>query len=259
MTSHLRTRLLKGREPDLHYAMFRFMWINIVCKLLCFSSVRGVVTSKLMCSKNAFRNFDAATRTVATKIAPLKFSLGVITWLRSPDSPLPFLETNWVKYFTLGQIFVKLICWWIKGGWLRTWYHHHIYTNKDSLNNSTIILLFLNKHYSVPSKPMHNIGKVSVNVSILYKNQEICNKTNLWKFQLISLFLLRENSKNAFSIFVFILMAGSYFTNYSKTITHQAEIFQGKLSTIVIAIQCKLCVNLWTFLFIGLTNDVQGL
>ena len=31
------------------------------------------------------------------------------------------------------------------------------------------------------------------------------NKTNLWKFQLISLFLLRENSKNAFSIFVFIL------------------------------------------------------
>ena len=28
-------------------------------------------------------------------------------------------------------------------------------------------------------KPMHNIGKVSVNASILYKNQEICNKTNL--------------------------------------------------------------------------------
>ena len=51
---------------------------------------------------------------------------------------------------------------------------------------------------------MHNIGKVSVNVSILYKNQEICNKTNLWKF------LLRENSKNAFSIFAFILMAGVF-------------------------------------------------
>ena len=62
-------------------------------------------------------------------------------------------------------------------------------------------------------------------------------------------------------MFVFILMAGvfvsrdenslldligSYFTNYSKTITHQAEIFQGKLSTIVIFIfiPCKLCVNL---------------
>ena len=28
-------------------------------------------------------------------------------------------------------------------------------------------------------KPMYNIGKVSVNASILYKNQEICNKTNL--------------------------------------------------------------------------------
>ena len=53
-------------------------------------------------------------------------------------------------------------------------------------------------------KPLHTIGKVSVNASILYKNQEICNKTNLWKFQLISLLILRENSKNAFSIFVFI-------------------------------------------------------
>ena len=42
---------------------------------------------------------------------------------------------------------------------------------------------------------------------MLYNNEEICNKTNLWKFQLISLFLLRENSKKAFSIFVFILMA----------------------------------------------------
>ena len=28
-------------------------------------------------------------------------------------------------------------------------------------------------------KPMHNIGKVSVNATILYKNQEICNKTNV--------------------------------------------------------------------------------
>ena len=59
-------------------------------------------------------------------------------------------------------------------------------------------------------KPLHTIGKVSVNASILYKNQEICNKTNLWKFQLISLFILRENSKNAFNIFVFILMAGVF-------------------------------------------------
>ena len=38
----------------------------------------------------------------------------------------------------------------------------------------------------------------------------VSNKTNLWKFQLISLFLLRENSKNAFRIFVFILMAGVF-------------------------------------------------
>ena len=63
---------------------------------------------------------------------------------------------------------------------------------------------------SQPLKPMHNIGKVPVNASILYTNQEICNKTNLWKFQLISLFLVRENSKNAFSIFVSILMAGVF-------------------------------------------------
>ena len=36
---------------------------------------------------------------------------------------------------------------------------------------------------------MHNIGKVPVNASILYKNQDIFNKTNLRKFQLILLFL----------------------------------------------------------------------
>ena len=28
-------------------------------------------------------------------------------------------------------------------------------------------------------KPLHTIGKVSLNASILHKNQEICNKTNL--------------------------------------------------------------------------------
>ena len=58
-------------------------------------------------------------------------------------------------------------------------------------------------------KPLHTIGKVSLNASILYMNQEIY-KTNLLKFQLLSLFLLRENIKNAFSIFVFILMAGVF-------------------------------------------------
>ena len=57
---------------------------------------------------------------------------------------------------------------------------------------------------------MHNIGSVSVNASTLYTNQEICNKTNLWKFQLILLFLVRETSTNAFSIFLFILMAGVF-------------------------------------------------
>ena len=46
------------------------------------------------------------------------------------------------------------------------------------------------------------------------------------------------------------LIIGSYFTNYSKTITHQAEIFEGKLSTIVIVIPCKLCVHLWTLNFV---------
>ena len=28
-------------------------------------------------------------------------------------------------------------------------------------------------------KPMHNIDQVSVNASILYNNQEICNTTNV--------------------------------------------------------------------------------
>ena len=64
---------------------------------------------------------------------------------------------------------------------------------------------------------MHNIGKVSVNAYILYKNQEICNKTNLWKFQLTSLFLLRQNSKNAFSIFAFILMAGVFVSQHENS------------------------------------------
>ena len=36
-----------------------------------------------------------------------------------------------------------------------------------------------NTFFYMALKPMHNIGKVSVNASILYKNQEICNKTNL--------------------------------------------------------------------------------
>ena len=103
-------------------------------------------------------------------------------------------------------------------------------------------------------KPLHTIGKVSVNASILHKNQEICNKTNLWKFHLISLFLLRENCKNAFSIF---LMAGVCVSRDENSLLdlisliiwkrYQAEIFQGKLSTTVIFIPCKLCINLWTF------------
>ena len=60
---------------------------------------------------------------------------------------------------------------------------------------------------------MRNTGKVFVNASILYKNQEICNKTNLWKFQFISLFLLRENS-----ILVIILMAGVFVSRDEKSL-----------------------------------------
>ena len=59
---------------------------------------------------------------------------------------------------------------------------------------------------------------------------------------------LRENSKiQHFCIHSngrSFRLIGSYFTNYSKTITHQTEIFQGKLSTIVIFISCKLRINL---------------
>ena len=77
--------------------------------------------------------------------------------------------------------------------------------------------------FGIILKPMHNIGKVSVNASILHKNQEMCNKTNLWKFQLVSLFLLRENS-TAFSMFVFILMAG-VFVSSRETKTHYWILF----------------------------------
>ena len=52
--------------------------------------------------------------------------------------------------------------------------------------NKTAHIKFINTVCLVLLKPMHSIGKVSVNASILYNNQKICNKTNLWKFQLIS-------------------------------------------------------------------------
>ena len=78
-------------------------------------------------------------------------------------------------------------------------------------------------------KPLHTIGKVSLNASILYKNQEICNKTNLWKYQLISLFLLRENSKIAFSIFVFILMAGVFISRDENSLLDLISLIIRKL------------------------------
>ena len=42
---------------------------------------------------------------------------------------------------------------------------------------------------------MYRDQPMSVNASILYKNQEICTETNLWKFQLILLCLQRETVK----------------------------------------------------------------
>ena len=107
-------------------------------------------------------------------------------------------------------------------------------------------------------KPTHNIGKVSVNASILYKNQEIRNKANLWKFQLISLFLWRENSKkciqhfcihsNGRSFRLTRLIIGSYFTNYSKNDnTSGRNISRKAFYHRYLYIPCKLCVNLWTF------------
>ena len=115
-------------------------------------------------------------------------------------------------------------------------------------------------------KPLHTICKVPLNASILYKNQEICNKTNLWKFQLISLFLLRENSKNAFSIFVFILMAGVFVSRdenslldlSSLIIRKRQHIRQKYFKESFLPSLSLYHVSLWTFLFFGLTNVVQG-
>ena len=97
---------------------------------------------------------------------------------------------------------------------------------------ATVMTLSCGVLFSVTElKSLLTIGKVSVNASILYKNQEICNKTNLWKFQLISLFLLRENSNKCIQHFCIHsnsrsfrlarrkLIIGSYVTNYLKTIT----------------------------------------
>ena len=71
------------------------------------------------------------------------------------------------------------------------------FRKRSFINNSIVVIILVNTVFCINLmcyfailKPMQNIGKVSVNASILYKNQEICNKTNLWKFQLISLFRL---------------------------------------------------------------------
>ena len=50
--------------------------------------------------------------------------------------------------------------------------------SQTPLPNVTAILN-VNGMYILLLKPLHTIGKVSVNASILYTNQEICNKTNL--------------------------------------------------------------------------------
>ena len=60
-------------------------------------------------------------------------------------------------------------------------------------------------------KPLHTIGKVSLNASILYKNQEICKiKPTCENFSSFRYFFYEKTVKNAFSIFVFILMAGVF-------------------------------------------------
>ena len=51
-----------------------------------------------------------------------------------------------------------------------------------------------------------------------------------------------EKTVKMHSAFLYSFVIGCYFSNYSKTIIHQAEIFKRKLSTIVIFIPCKLCV-----------------
>ena len=118
---------------------------------------------------------------------------------------LVYLGTGWKVciafqgQFTLQQQLSEA---WLKAPkYIYDWTHHKLNCRWNIFKKNT---------GDTSLKPLHNIGKVSVNASILYKNQEICNKTNLWKFQLISLFILRENSKNAFSIFVFIPMAGIF-------------------------------------------------
>ena len=72
----------------------------------------------------------------------------------------------------------------------------------------------------------------------------ICARYKSLLFIYYYLFIFIHSNGQSFSLARRKLIIGSYFTNYSKTITHQAEIFQGKLSTIIIFIPCKLCVNL---------------
>ena len=77
-------------------------------------------------------------------------------------------------------------------------------------------------------------------------------------FSSFNYFFYEKTVKMHSAIFVFILMAGV--THYSKTVTLQQEIFQGKLSAIVTFIPCKfMCKSVNFLYFFCLTDVVQGL
>ena len=64
-----------------------------------------------------------------------------------------------------------------------------------------VVFLFGENIWHAALKPMHNIGKVSVNASILYKNQERPTCENFSSFR----YFFYEKTVKTFSIFVFIL------------------------------------------------------
>ena len=124
-------------------------------------------------------------------------------WLefRIRNAHYPLGETNWpwssnvynkTAFPCKGMLLVNISKYYSPCGPYAFW-------NRDKRSSDKMTIFYLGLW-----QYMHNIGKASVNASIFYKNLEKCNKTNLWKI------ILRENSKNAFSIFVFILMAGVF-------------------------------------------------
>ena len=148
-----------------------------------------------------FAGFSIQDSTVTSTMRFMGYYMGLFSVLCVfRPQKRPHLWLHW------DQGVQMVLTFWVKkttGIWKRQWktsggliYSHRMTCTCMSLHLQYMYMYILDSAIVHVSVSLHTVGKVSVNTSILDKNEEICNKTNLWKFQLISLFLLQENSKN---------------------------------------------------------------